>query len=156
MHKKPVKTFVINHSNSYPVEELLKCYFEHVIDQKRAPVISVNMYNFNFPALIDTGSECTCLSGDVYNQLSGHYDKIPVFPVSGVRITGAFKTKERRVTHQLLLSFSVESGKVFAHEFLLITDLIFPVILGIDFLRSVKAQNLIWVKVGCFFMDRGE
>lgn len=55
MYKKPVRTFVINHSNNYPVEDLLKCDFEHVIDQKRAPVISVNMYNFNFPALIDTG-----------------------------------------------------------------------------------------------------
>lgn len=59
--------------------------------------------------------------------LSGHHEKIPVFPVTGVRITGAFKTKERRVTHQLLLSFSV-SGKVFAHEFL----------------------------VGCFFSYKGE
>lgn len=124
-----------------PVDDLLnnECDLEHKVVQKRSPVITISIYNFKFPALIDTGSEVTCLSGDVYSQLSQFHDKIPCFPVSGVRVTGAFRTKERRVTHQMFLKFTINNAN-FEHEFLLISDLIFPVILGSDFLRVAKAQ----------------
>lgn len=128
--------------NNNPLDYLLSdCDFEHQVEvtNKRSPIITISIFNHSFPALIDTGSEVSCMSGDVYSQLGQFHKDIPCFPVTGVRITGAFRTKERRITHQMLVTFFINNSN-FKHEFLLISDLIFPIILGADFLRTVAAE----------------
>lgn len=116
------------------------CEFDHLnIENKKSPVITVSIFNFSFPALIDSGSEISCISGDVYAQLGDFQEKIPSFPVTGIRITGAFKTKQRKIAKQLFLDYKI-ANNYFSYEFLLISDLVFPIILGIDFLFSVKSK----------------
>lgn len=52
---------------------------------------------------------------------------------------GVFKTKHKKVEKQILMNFTL-GLQDFVHEFLLINDLNYPVILGIDFLRRFNAS----------------
>lgn len=52
-------------------DELLKdeCSFKHEIVNYRSPIIETQLYGYSFPALIDTGSEISAVSEDVWNSL---------------------------------------------------------------------------------------
>ncbi|GLV46347.1 hypothetical protein CBL_09645 [Carabus blaptoides fortunei] len=59
-------------------------------------------------------------------------------PTDGVRISGAFKAKPKRITHQALISFQA-AGQAFHHVFLLVPELTYAIVLGTDWLRRVEA-----------------
>lgn len=125
--------------NNYPVDDLLNsCDFQHKFFSTKSPVIVLEIFGFTFPCVIDTGSDVCCLSESVWLQVQDFRGDLTVFPVTGVRISGAFKTKKRRVKLQIDLPFKV-GDEIFYHEFLLIPDLIYPIIIGSDFLRLYKA-----------------
>lgn len=79
------------------------------------------------------------MSDTVWAQLSGKHCQIPTFPCTGIRVVGAFKSKLKKVSAQALIHFSLAT-KTFAHEFLVIPDLSYPIIIGIDFLRLHNAR----------------
>lgn len=123
----------------HPVEELQDtCDFEHLKDNFRLPQIEINFYGHNFPALVDSGSQVSCISEEVWVQFSGVHDQIPSFLCSGVKLTGAFKAKQKKVERQCLLTFQAGDAE-FEHEFLVAPDLAYPVIIGVDFLRTIGA-----------------
>lgn len=123
-------------------DELLKdeCSFKHEIVNYRSPIIETQLYGFSFPALIDTGSEISAVSEDVWNSFSDKIKSdIPSFPCSGIRVIGAFKSKQRKIQLQTLICFSCENN-IFYQEFFVIPDLVYSIILGIDFLRKYKVR----------------
>lgn len=128
------------HPINNPREDLLEeSSSDNDLEYPRSPIIQINLYGFNFMALIDTGSEISCISDEVWGQLEPFYKIIPTFPCTGVTVMGAFKIKQRRVKQQSLLTFSIAKNE-FCYEFLLIPDLVFPIIIGIDFLRTIPTK----------------
>lgn len=129
--------------NSNPVDELLTdsnyCDFEHKKDATRCPIIKIKIANVELPALIDSGSEICCIAQDTFDLVSPCLQNVPILPVQGIKVVGAFKCKQRRVTHQVLLPL-ILNGLQTQFEFLVIPDLVYPVIVGIDFLRAYKAS----------------
>lgn len=122
-----------------PRKDLLQeCDFDHTVLNSRTPVIIITIKNYQYPALVDSGSEVCAFSELVGNNLLED-NSIPMFPVSGVRVSRAFKNKHGKITHQALLRFKL-SEKFFEFEFLCIPELIYPVIIGCDWLRSVSAN----------------
>ncbi|KAB0803020.1 hypothetical protein PPYR_05206 [Photinus pyralis] len=97
------------------------------------------MYRFYFPALVDTGSEICAISEQVWSQLGDYHHKIASISSSGIKVSGAFKSKQRRVKQQSLITCQV-LGNEFNFEFLLIPELVYPVIIGNDLLRSWCAK----------------
>lgn len=129
-----------NHPLNNPREDLLEeCEYEHETLNSRTPIILIKLYNVEFPALVDSGSEICALSEQVWSQISEFHHLIPTFSCSGIKVTGAFKNKQRRIKKQSLITFSIESINV-SHEFLLIPDLAYPLILGADLLRLLHAK----------------
>lgn len=127
-------------SFNYPRDELLdNCDYLHEPEVDHCPVISVKFFNFIFPCLIDSGSEICCISGIVWSQLQDFHGKIAFFPCVNVRVTGAFKSKQKKLSIQANIPFTI-NNRQFMHEFMVIDELIYPVIIGIDFLRRRRAK----------------
>lgn len=69
--------------NNNPLEDLLAedCDFNHEPAFHRSPIIKFNIGHFEFPAMVDTGSEASCLAQEVFDQIINPYPDIPTFPV---------------------------------------------------------------------------
>lgn len=136
-----------------PVSELLEeCDFDHKPADTRTFIICIKLYGYTYPAMIDTGSTICAFSDEVWSQLSEAQEIIPSFPCTGVRVIGAFKSKYKKVSIQALLTFTI-CGEIFSHEFLLIPSLVYPLIVGVDFLRLHNAkicldENVLKLKLG--------
>lgn len=127
--------------NNYPVPDLLReeCDHTHVMTDDRCPLVLINLFGYKFAALVDTGSNVCALSLTVWNQLIEYHEIIPHFPVTGVRVVGAFKTKFHKVSIQAHLTFLLEKEQI-SFEFMIVQDLTHPIILGCDFLRFFKVD----------------
>lgn len=134
---------IINRANyllNNPRDDLLEeCDLGQETFKSRSPLIQIQLYNFFFPALIDTGSEICAISEEVWSQIEEYHGNIPAFSCSGIKVTGAFKVKQRRVKQQVLLTFNILKNNI-THEFLLIPDLVYPVIIGADLLRLFQVN----------------
>ncbi|GLV31382.1 hypothetical protein CBL_20016 [Carabus blaptoides fortunei] len=106
--------------NNAQVDLLQECEDKHILSDNRSPVILLKIAGMEFPALVDSGSQVSCLSRDVWDQIEGRTD-MPIFPVTGVRISGAFKAKPKRITHQALIKLT------------------YAIVLGTDWMRRVEA-----------------
>ncbi|GLV37930.1 hypothetical protein CBL_06368 [Carabus blaptoides fortunei] len=76
--------------NNAQVDLLEECEDKHILSDNHSPVILLKIVR--------------CLSRDVCDQIEGRTDML-IFPVTGVRISEAFKAKPKRITHQALISF---------------------------------------------------
>lgn len=117
---------------------LAECEFTHSSESYHSPTVLLKINSCDFPALLDTGSQICAFSDLVWNSCLVGSD-FPIFPITGVRVSGAFKNKCRKITHQVLLTFSM-LNYTFQFEFFYIPDLVYPVILGADFLRTYRAN----------------
>lgn len=94
-------------------EDLLEeCDFEHKKIDSYSPVVEIQFYGFNFPALIDTGSMVCAINEEVWGQLENFHAIIPSFPCTGVKVSGAFLNKQRQVKRQVLLTFFLQKKRV--------------------------------------------
>ena len=127
-----------------PVDELLRedCDLDHDISDSRAPMILVSVGHASFLSLVDTGSEVSCVSFEVYQQILVLLPDLVSFPVQSVKVTGAFQSRSQKVTHQIELPIILE-GDSFIFEFLVIPNLQFSIILGADFLRNFNASIVV-------------
>lgn len=86
-------------------------------------------------ALLDTGSQVSAMALELFATLESEMIILPTFPVNKVRIVNANKGKSRCVTKQAYLQFSM-NNITFEHPVLLVKDLLYPIILGVDFLQA--------------------
>lgn len=106
-------------------------------DQRKrytSPVCVVNVEDcINILALIDTGSEVSCISETIFNQLIAKNKNIVTLPVVGVTILGATNKRSKRINKQVLLS--IEIGAIHTEVVcLVVPELICELILGVDWL----------------------
>ena len=89
---------------------------------------------------MDTGSEITAISMDLWEEISQLTTRpIPTLPLRALQIQGAFGKKSQKVTKQILLSVEINSC-VFPMNCLVITNLIRPCIIGIDWMTEQNCK----------------
>lgn len=71
----------------------------------------------NFLLLLIKTVKICAFSEVVWHSCHDNLHPLALFSVSGVRVSGAFKGKPKRITHQTLLGFSLNQ-QTFEHEFL--------------------------------------
>lgn len=101
------------------------------------PEITIYVKNIGITALIDSGSEITCISETLCLQLQRDLPHLPILPLKALQIQGAFSRKSRRIIRQVLLSATIEN-KAFDFCCLIVPDLLKPFIIGIDWLIENK------------------
>ena len=132
-----VTSRAINLNNAYPVDELLDeaCDAAHELPASRGPIVILCVSGSELPALIDTGSDVSCMSPETFAQVQSFLPDLTVFPVQGIRAHGAFKSRAMKVTHQFSMPFNLGNFHT-TFEFLVIPGLDVPLILGVDFVRA--------------------
>lgn len=69
----------------------------------KCPKIKVQVQGVNVEALIDTGSEITCISEDFYNENHSSFEECPCLPVVGTTVTGATGGRPVKIIYPRLL-----------------------------------------------------
>ena len=101
------------------------------------PEFPIFIKNIKVYALLDTGAEISCISGDFYNDNLKIFRDAPRLPVTGKVAKGAFGDKNNRVKVQIMISVTFESRKNDL-IFFVIPKLIRDCILGHDSLEVLK------------------
>jgi hypothetical protein len=100
------------------------------------PKIKATFKDINVEMILDTGSQVSVLSDDVFRQIKIR-GPIMELPVQSVVLMSAFGNKTSRVKRQALISFNFNEDK-FENDFLISPQLVSPGILGADFLYTYK------------------
>lgn len=103
---------------------------------KPLPEIVLYYANQRITALVDSGSEITCISEEIYEAFIKP-NKPPMLPVKARVIKGAFGTKSKRITKQILLKVAI-GNEEFDICFLIVQGLIRSCILGVDWLGKYQ------------------
>jgi hypothetical protein len=102
------------------------------------PQLSISIFGQEFLALLDSGSEVTCISEDDFKVLSAE-SRIPTLPVSSTHLRGV-TGQSPRIKMQAFLQFAIGKAINSSAIFLVVKNLVRPVILGMDWLLSVNAS----------------
>lgn len=114
---------------------------ESSVSFRLLPQIIINCHEVELLSLIDTGSEVSCINEEYCNKLRKQSGDIPTLPVSSTQLRGAMGQLSTRVRQQVLLDFYISGLNYrFWQTFLVVKNLIRPIILGIDWLGSVCAR----------------
>ena len=95
------------------------------------PEIAITLENTRVNALIDTGSEITCISEGFYYANQKYFSTCPTLPISGKLIKGATGAKSTRLKFQVPLSTEIKGLKTNL-IFIVVPILVKHCILGYD------------------------
>lgn len=100
----------------------------------RAPYISITVANRATFALLDSGSDITCMSQEFFQSLS-LTQAMPLLPVTSIHVHGAFGTTNQRILSQTFLPVSIG---VMSYDivFLIVPRLSCDIIMGADWLHA--------------------
>lgn len=119
-------------------------------EQCKCPQIMIEIEGVKVLALVDTGSEVTCLREDVYVGNLGKFQNKPKLPVTGTIVRGALKGKPTRIKIQAMLQTKI--GTVSTDLiYLIVPNLAKSCILGYDSQQKVKMvtdphENVVMIK----------
>lgn len=117
-----------------PLDDLLS-EEERPFKRRACPEIKVEVLNNSIPALIDTGSEVSAISDDLFRELVGTDPNTPVLPIRKSFLLCANKRKSNPITKQALLTMICQEYK-FEVACLVVNNLVRPIILGTDWLSE--------------------
>ena len=103
------------------------------------PRTNVKIMDVNVNALIDSGSEITCISSKFYDDNIKSFENCPKLPVIGTTVKGAIFMKSKRVKLQLFCPIQINDLISKILPFLVVPDLNEDCILGIDMLVELRA-----------------
>lgn len=90
-------------------------------------------------ALIDTGSEITCISEEFYDENKAYFKEVMELPVRGVQVMGAIGRKSGRIKKQIFPTMKI--GDICVDlNFTVVPGLIKTIIVGTDTLDMWKAK----------------
>ena len=101
----------------------------------RKGMVTVNMYDINVSALVDTGASVSCISLGLFRSI--FKNKSPNVRNCHYKLYMA-DGAEQTVRKMTSLTLEIE-GKSITHTFLILPKLNRPIILGVDFLKAVRA-----------------
>lgn len=107
--------------------------FQSDFQISQCPQVTGYLGKVRVDALIDTGSQVTCLDQYFYERNKGNFQHENL-PVSSIRVVTAVKKKSQPIKNQILADFNM--GKyVVKMNFLIVKDLSQDCIIGYDFIR---------------------
>nr|CAI5822142.1 unnamed protein product [Callosobruchus analis] len=106
----------------------------------KSPIIKVKIQDIVLDAIIDSGSDVTVVSEELYNGIK--CNRIPVLPVSGVAISTAVGKKRQRIKQQVCLSVVLLGNEdiEFNLNCLIVPGLNCQLLLGCDWLLENKVK----------------
>ena len=105
---------------------------------QKCPMLLISILRVPVPALIDSGSQITCISEAFYTYLLQH-KKIPEFPVKNVLLLTAIGKKVTRIKKQVLLEVKIGDYSQ-STSFLVVPGLTSQIILGNEWLLNNKVM----------------
>ena len=103
----------------------------------RCPELSIFIEGIEVKALLDTGSEITCISQEFYEKHSNLFKNKPTFPICGKVVKGATGDKTTRLKRQVLLDVKLGNSHV-SLIFIVVPKLIKECIIGYDSQNGLK------------------
>ena len=101
----------------------------------KCPEIDVQLQETLIKALVDTGSQVTCLSEEFYNKNFQKFQKCPTLPVVGTVIRGATGLRSTRLNKQIFATTTIGDISLDI-VYLVVPKLARDCILGIDTLKE--------------------
>ena len=115
-----VRTNLLESENVQIIDKVDKC-----------PNIYAKIQGIKTDALIDTGSEITCISESFFENNKNTFKNCKIFPIVGTSVVGATGAKPIRLKHQLYADLSV-NDETYSCIFIVIPNLNKNCILVID------------------------
>lgn len=115
--------------------------------------IRVGVCGLSVEALVDTGSDITCISESLFNQIKTK--DLPIMPIKAIQIRGAVGKRSTKI--QQIVSLNIELGTFNLNiAFLIVPNLIRPMILGFDFLVQHEVTLLLDSKHFGVYIERNK
>lgn len=105
----------------------------------KCPILDISINGIKTSALIDTGSQISAISDELYFAQKQVFDTCPILPLTGVTVTTATGGKRTKVTKQIYVEISHDKAKEPA-TILVVPKLTFSCIIGIDYLHKLRTQ----------------
>lgn len=122
------------------VDELFEEEADRDVDRARArrcPIIAAECEGKPVQILIDSGSEVSAVSEQFYFKLKSEHSNLPEFPILKTYVVGADRKKSHPITKQIFVTIS-HGVFQFDATCLVIKNLAYELILGVDFLRELQ------------------
>ncbi|XP_064215678.1 retrovirus-related Pol polyprotein from transposon 297 [Tribolium castaneum] len=122
-------------------------------EQRVVPEIKIQIsQQQSVTALLDTGSEVSCISEEVWSKLIETGNKPPTLPVTSIHLRGAIGQRSCQVVIQCYLEIKIDEH-LYPVVTLVVKNLIKPTILGADWLNEQRAvidfdNNEILLRIG--------
>lgn len=113
---------------------------------KATPYVNVEIGALKIKTLIDTGSQISLLTKTIYDKIVSQGTAMRIISIRKFSLVGAFSDKAQIVVNRIQIDFKIE-GKEFVHEFYIVKNITYEMILGIDFL----SEQLSTLKCGSEF-----
>jgi hypothetical protein len=111
-------------------------YFINDSNLGQSPILELKVENkLIIKAVIDSGSEISLISYDVYDKLIKAGTRLLVLPVEGVVLVTAFGKKSDRIKTQVYLEFTIGTDR-FEHVFMVSSQLRNEAIIGCEFMKE--------------------
>ena len=121
-------------------EDLLGSEDIKIVDNvDKCPNINVKIQGIETEALIDTGSEITCISENFFENNKNKFKNCEILPIVGASVVGATGVKPVILKHQLYADIKI-NGEIFSCVFIIIPKFNKNCILGYDFLKKFKRK----------------
>lgn len=140
-HSSPVNILSIGILDGNPSDDLL---FEDDTTnsesdiKRKTPTINACIADNPISILIDSGSDITCVSEQLWTLIRPQLSNPPILPVTGLHVEGAFGQKSQKITHQTLLPVTIDTKTYDVHVFI-IKNLACEMILGCDWMTAQYA-----------------
>ena len=118
---------LLEYENCEIVESVDKC-----------PNIFVKIQGVKTEALIDTGSEVTCISEHFFENNKNKLINCKILPIVGTSVIGATGVKPMKLKHQIYAYLNI--NEMYSCVFIIIPKLNKNCILGIDVLKKLKGR----------------
>lgn len=103
----------------------------------KLPEIAVEMYGRQVQALIDTGSQITGITTELYDSIQSQVGPLPEVPIPALQIQGAFGSRSESVKRLVLVNIGLGSSQI-ETPVLVLRRLPRSIVLGFDWLERVK------------------
>lgn len=104
-----------------------------------APTIEINVESVAVRALVDSGSQLTCISRNFFNKLKQINMHLPILPASCSTLIGALGDKSQKVREQVYLQFSINNWS-FDYTCIIVPKLVRDIILGCDWMQDFSVN----------------
>ena len=105
----------------------------------KCPNIFVKIQGIKTDALIDTGSEITCISENFFEDNKKKLKNCKILPIAGTSVVGVTGIKPIKLKHQIYADLNV-NDETYSCVFIIIPKLNKNCILGIDVLKKLKER----------------